>query len=562
MTLQPIRRRLDPERHRSYAPPVSSLRRRPAPWALSLVSVLVGVFGLFAVVWVARDPRRRRRTLHRVGRSWRRVEDVATASSNRVRRKTRKLEEEARRLARELWDAVDDLPFVPNRHKFLISLPVEAPAPEAPVRATRITNQYYAHGSFMGAAPSLLEDSRWRRILAFLMPDVYLDVQRAVALSSQPHALIPMFENNPVMAAFGVWRSVEVRRITGEALKWAPLDLAGMEWDVFLSGDRVEAWENATGPERDAELGRLVDTMVIAHASTTDTVQEQIGLCQWDDVRRTRKAALGGVEPSAWLDLYARALILAESAELRAAIREMVDEPRVQSYEQCLDHTFVNPLSSERAVAVHRRITGREQFSVVLEVKSQRCTLPLLVAVVEELNRRRIHVAAVGSFLIEEIRNISRVTQVVDGVTLPGPREIVFLHFAGDLQLACDRRQLRPGTSAMFNGASLLTGKRTAAGYVYAVDEVVVAELEEYRRKYALSLGLYVQENDCDVAAATLLTELVVRMPETFELGFAWGGVLDEGAIRAGLGDHRGFGSQRVLERLRVASPWKRRPPG
>lgn len=514
-----------------------------------LAAVLLGLIGIGVSAWVVRDPRRRRRTLHRAGRTWRRVEHVAVASSRRVRRKTRRLEAEARQIARELWDAVDDLPFVPSRHKF-----------------TRVCNQYYAHGSFMGAAPSLLEDPRWRRILAFLMPDVYLDVQKAVGASCTPNLLIPMFENNPVMAAFGVWRSVEVRRTTGgpdgrgEAPIWGPLDLAGMEWDVFLSGDRVEAWEQATGEAQEAEVRRLVDTMVIAHASTTDTVQEQIGLCQWDDVRRTRKAAMGGVEPSAWLDLYARALLLAESADLHAAIRVMVDEPRIESHEQCLDHTFQNPIDPEIAVAIHRRVTGRDQFSVVLEVKSQRCTLPLLVAVTAELNRRRIHVAAIGSFLIEEIRGISQVTQVVGGQTLPGPREIVFLHFAGDLQLACDRGLLRPGTSAMFNGASLLTGKRTPLGYVYAVDEPVVAELEEYRQRFALTLGLYVQENDCDIAAATLLSELVGRYPETFELGFAWGGVLDEGAIQSGLGDHRGFGSQRLLERLRVASVWKRRP--
>ena len=46
-------------------------------------------------------------------------------------------------------------------------------------------------------------------------------------------------------------------------------------------------------PARTADvraIRSLVDTMVIAHASTTDTVQESIGFCQWEDVRRTRKA--------------------------------------------------------------------------------------------------------------------------------------------------------------------------------------------------------------------------------------------------------------------------------
>ncbi len=41
-----------------------------------------------------------------------------------------------------------------------------------------ISTQYYGHGAFMGAAPALLADAKWRRILAVLMPDVFADVRQ------------------------------------------------------------------------------------------------------------------------------------------------------------------------------------------------------------------------------------------------------------------------------------------------------------------------------------------------------------------------------------------------
>ncbi|MEQ1503938.1 MAG: hypothetical protein ABMB14_16975 [Myxococcota bacterium] len=507
-----------------------------------LAALIVGLLGLLAAGYVAKDPRRRRVVINRASRTWTRMEDAAYRSSHRLNPRRIRFEDEARRIARELWDAVDDLPIVPACFK----LPAVARRP-------------YAHGAFMGAAPALLADPRWRRILAFLMPDVYHDVRSALGRGARSRELIPMFENNPVMAAFGVWRTVEARRITGETPRWGPDELEGMEWDVFLSAEAVDAWDHLPdGDERDAMLRKVVDTMVIAHASSTDTVQEQFGLCQWNDVRHTRKTALGGVEPAAWIDLFARASLLAEAVDLREAIGAMQDEPRIDSHEDCLDHTFARPIPYAEAIATYRRLTGRPRFSVVIEVKSLRCTPPLLLGLVAELNRRSIHVAAVGSFLSDELRGLSAVPQRVEDEELPGPREILFLHFAGDLQRACDRGSVRPGTSAMFNGASLLTVRRQGTRLVYAVDEPVVDEVAAYQARYDLHLGLYVQENDCDVEAAALLSDLVTRRAAVFELGFAWGGVLDEVALEGGLGDHRGFGSQRLLERFRMASTWRR----
>jgi len=72
-------------------------------------------------------------------------------------------------------------------------------------------------------------------------------------------------------------------------------------------------------------------------------------------------------------------------------------------------------------------------------------------------------------------------------------------------------------------------------------------ELEEYRVRFALDIGLYVQEYDCDAVAAALLSELVQDQAGTFELGFAWGGLVDEACIEADDEDRRGLGSQGML---------------
>ena len=94
-------------------------------------------------------------------------------------------------------------------------------------------------------------------------------------------------------------------------------------------------------------------------------------------------------------------------------------------------------------------------------------------------------------------------------------------------------------------------------GYLYAVDEGIVDELDEYRERFDLSLGLYVQENDCDAAAVKLLSELVA-VREDVRARLRLGRRARRGVDRVGLGDHRGFGLQRVLGQVGVAATWKR----
>ena len=487
------------------------------------------------------------------GRAWGRVEAVANRALARFRRRRHKLEAEARLLGAEvaqlgaqLWSRVDDLPLV-ERFK----LP-------------QISTQFYGHGAFMGAAPALLADAKWRRILAFLMPDVFEQLRAAFNHGADAGRLIPMMENNPVMAAYGIWYGAQ----SSAADTDSPNHLTGLEWDVFVDGALLRAWEACKDdPRAEAEvMARVLDTTVIAHASSADTLQEAMGLDQWQDVRKTPKTQFGGVELDAWLDLFARALSLAQAPDLNEAVTVMNREPRMDAdEEECSKHTFTTPWSVERAVQVHKEVTGKPSISVVLEIKSLRSTAEFLAALVRALNGHGVHVAAVASFIRAETVGVSQMTQVIGGREHPGPREIQFFHYAGDLQHACDVGLVEPDQSVMFNGASLLDAfvpddAPADTAPVYSVKLGAVSELEHYRVKHALHIGLYVQESDCDQAAASLLSDLVAARARTFELGFAWGGLRDEVAVATGLQARLGYGSQRVLGALGKARQWKERP--
>ncbi|MFT4975142.1 MAG: hypothetical protein ACI8S6_001029 [Myxococcota bacterium] len=462
------------------------------------------------------------------------VGQALSTQLERVVREAEKLGEEAVDLAMRVWDQLDDLPFVPDAF-----------------RIPPITRQLYAHGAFMGAAPALLADERWRRILAFLMPDVYADVTEALRDGKSPSALIPMFENNPVMAAFGIWRSAQ-----SDEDQWE-LDQVGVEWDLFIDGELAEAFEGTPEADRPALVEAILASAVVAHAAALDTLQENLGFCQHDDVRGTRKAKLGGVEVSAWLDLFARAFRLAEAEDPARLLLAMAAEGRVQEGEACLLHTFTEPISPAEAVETFCAVTGRERFSVVLDMKSLRSTPALFGALIGALNTHGIHVTAACSFALEEIEGLSQMMQHVGGIDLPGPREVLFFHYAGDLQRACDAGTVPSGMSVLFNGGSLLSVDSWFSKTPnYTINAAVIEDLARYQRRHDLQIGLYVQEGDCDSAAAALLGELVEAHGETFRLGFAWGGLREEVAFEPGGEPRMGHGSQLALSFIGKANDW------
>ncbi len=480
-----------------------------------------------------------------LGRMWAEgAESVATAWSDAEATGVG-LEEQLRARSAEIWrELVED---------WVVSWPI--------TRIQPVVNQFYGHGAFMGAAPQLLEDQAWRRILAFLMPDVHVAALAAVNSGVRTAKLIPMFENNPVMCAFGVWQAAAARADGGQGR----CDLEGMEWDVFLDGRWITKYQAAESDlATGAAVAALVDGMLVAHASTTDTVQEALGVDQYRDVRTTPKTGMGGVEATHWLDLFGRAFELALAPDLDAAIVAMAIEPRSAQTEHCMRHTFAEPRPWSKAIEAYRRVTGRAEFSVVLEVKSLRSTPLLLADLVLELNRRGVHVAAVGSFQLQEIAGVSRQHQRLGPREYPGPREVLFFHFAGDVQAAAEQGSLQRGQSVMFNGASLIDadapppeGGPFDVRLTYRIRDEVVLELAEVAGALDLQVGIYVQEGDTDATAAHLLAQLVNAREDVFSLGFAWGGLRDL-AVDFGHSehDHRGYGGQRMLEFVGRARQW------
>jgi hypothetical protein len=339
-----------------------------------------------------------------------------------------------------------------------------------------------------------------------------------------------------------------------------------MEWDVFLDGRVIFRYELAGSDKATGEaVVALVDGMLVAHASTTDTLQEAFGVDQYLDVRETPKTAMGGVEANHWMDLFGRALELASAPELDPAIRAMAAEARTSSAEECLRHCFAQPRPWSDAVERYQALTGLDCLSVVLEVKSRRSTPTLLMDMIGEINRRGVHVAGVGTFVLAEVAGVREYRQDVCGREYPGPREVLFLHFAGDLQRACDRGEVPQGQSVLFNGASLIDADSAPAGArafdvraSYRIKDDVVDEIAAYKLQYGLHIGLYVQEGDTDGKAAGLLAELVGRREDVFDLGFAWGGLRDHAVdLGSPFGDHRGYGGQRMLEFVGRARQWE-----
>jgi Domain of unknown function (DUF4157) len=400
-------------------------------------------------------------------------------------------------------------------------------------------NQFYGHGAFMGAAPQLMADVKWNRILQVLMPDVHVNATKTLSKGPQSDELILLFENNPVMAAYGMYktRQMDIRRDDDRSDRISKMK--AIEWDVFLPTSIVEAYKKA---KDDAEKKRLsyemVSEMLIAHGTPWQTVKENSGFPQYENVKKTPKSEQGGVRPGAWMDLFGRALQLATDSDWEKKAKEYEDpalHPRINSPDdQAAHQTFKNQLGFKEVISLYKRLFGKEMFSVLLDIKSRDATPMILQALVGDLNLRGVHVYGVGSFNHGEIAGLATMTQKVDGKSVAGPKEVKFFHFAGDLQNACLDNKIAKDDTVMFNAGSLISydsfagGKKTKASYKIKTD--VVNQLRIYKHHYGFHLGVYVQENDIDDRAATLITDLTNRDTDIFDLGFAWGGLSGETA--------------------------------
>ncbi len=407
-------------------------------------------------------------------------------------------------------------------------------------KISEVDNQFYGHGAFMGAAPELLRDPRWSRILKALMPDVWGDIDEALRGGEKSSKIIPMMENNPVMAAYGAWqtKAMDDRAEGGKTGRVGKQK--AMEWDCFLPAGVVSQWKAAASPEQKAKLApQLVDNMVIAHGDQTSTILEnKTWWRQYDGVRKTRKSGYGGVMPADWVDLFGKALQLAGDAQWQQKAAQYEDPKQSKRVntpdDQTTDKTFKDKLSFDSVIALYKKVFGAEKFSVILDVKSRDATPDVLKALVGELNKRGVHVEGAGDFVFSEIEGLSEMQQQVGGKSYEGPKEIKFFHFAGELQQACAAKVIKPGNHVMFNASCLVSYDKLAFGAAkqasYAIKSDVVKQLSEWKKKFGFHLGLYVQESDIDPHAAELITKTCNQEAGLVDLGFAWGGLSGKSA--------------------------------
>ena len=440
--------------------------------------------------------------------------------------------------------------------------------------AEEVDNQLYGHGAFMGSAIDLLEDRKWRDILAVLMPDVMAVVIKDYEIfrgSARQHSraakaaamerIIKAMENNPVCAAYGTDTLEQLDQQAGPGEKDDRVaHVQGMEWDVFLPKDQLDAFNQLVrrNPENTTQLSQhahlMVEDMLIAHGNRNQTIaQGGAGLDQYHNVENTAKTAQGGVRPAAWMDLFGRAILLARGSLPRALSRRLGDdgndiwsrmeseprEPAGASGSKAFTFQDKMPFSSVIALYKHYYSSGQE-FKVILDIKSLGVTPTLLNYLVRELNTRGVLVQAIGSFN----RAVNEQSELVDqqnigGTVHQGPTQVIFLHGAGDLDKS--DTTIRDSDHYLFNGASLIE----ASGDGYVVKDRYIRLLENKNEEHGgtLQFGIYAQEPDISPSAFRALTEYVNSRPDLFQLGFAWGGPPDYGD-REEMLSGKGWGGQ------------------
>jgi hypothetical protein len=412
------------------------------------------------------------------------------------------------------------------------------------VQRQEVGNQFYAHGAFMGAARQMLNDPKWNRILETLMPDVHADVRGV----TDEGDLIPMLENNPVMAAYGMIRTQQLDQRQEGGLSDRVENMKAFEWDVFLDPRIVRGYRVAFNESTERELDEdLVDTMLIAHGSTKQTIVEnKIGYAQYEAVKGTRKTEMGGTRPGAWMDLFGRAIRLATADNPDELMADMVGESRhTDEDDQSLYQTFERQMTFRDVIDLYKRVFGKETFSVLLDIKSRNAAPWVLRRLILELNRRGVHVYGVGTFTFSELNNLDEINQQVDGQDMGAPTGIKFFHGIGNLQTACTDGEVFEGDTVMFNAGSILDSVDWDAERPDANDdeiEEIIQGLGQFKNTYGFHLGLYVQEGSTDRRAARKIAAFSNQHSDIFDLGFGWGGISTEmGPVTSG---GTGMGSQ------------------
>ncbi len=432
----------------------------------------------------------------------------------------------------------------------------------------------YAHGGFFGAAPFLLSNPHWISLLRHLMPDVYVEISRRVAINP-PSRLIHWAENNPVVAAYGAAHAVEQNG--GDKLNDSSSShIPNLEWDVFLdpalvrrvqlvldqhaefrkrkspthhSKEQAEVIEAYYKKELTRRSLQLVDKMLIAHGNTLQLAVEQLGI--WKDfnysrVKRTRRTLGGGIYARQWIAVFAEALKLGvchedEDGEIASPSKPSKGASKKIASLFALAESTCPDTNLEESVRLVEKITRtKKPLGLVLDIKSRHVPHHIWAIVVDTLRTAGIRVEGIASFCIDEIRDLSRFSTIGP---IPG---MIFCHSAGDVQQACHQGKIRNGDMIFFNAGSLLKSNAFSswADLIASFDPRNVKEsymiepcglpkghssmgscLQDYKERFNFQIGVYCQEFAIDEAAVQILVKLVNQNPVVYDLGFSWGGI-------------------------------------
>lgn len=422
----------------------------------------------------------------------------------------------------------------------------------------------YAHGAYMGAAPEMLNDEKWSCILHGLMPDVWTDTNDALDAGTNSKAIIPMLENNPVMAAYGMnQQHVEL----GDNEEVKPSE--AMEWDAFFHPSDLAAFAKAKDDATKAAAAKgLVDRILIAHGNGFRDLGIRENVPFWGAYNRVierPKTKMGGTLSMDWMSTFGRALEMANAPNWQKIYAELRKMERHQDPKNQATYMLVKEqLSMAKVLTIYRGVFGENAvFSVVLDLKSKKITAEGVFFVIQELNKRGILVSGVGSFTASQLTQLPS-DQLLGEAEHEAPRRVRFFHFAGGLQKAANNYELGLDDTAMFNGAHLIdkpSRVRSAEHTMknYKPKQWLIDALREYRKLHGFSLGIYVQEGDIDATAAAVLFDIANKNRDVFDYGFAWGGMQNRsasdikpkrGTSTVGMGGQVAFWRERIWNRF------------
>jgi len=375
-------------------------------------------------------------------------------------------------------------------------------------RVPYLQNLLYQHGSCMGSAPEFVSNNNWMRVLNILMPDVYASIIN----DSDQSKLIKKMENNPVMAAYGIYETWKLSKV-----KFA--DIKTCEIDMYLPSNLTDQFKRATNSLDKARIAReLVGQLLVAHGTGLQIAAESLGYSQYESILENDITNLGGVTLMNYFSLFAKAIYLIN-------MYDNIQSPSSRNINNILRESV--EISFNKCRKIFKDYTGRP-ISIILDIKSSAVTPEMLKYMIPVMNNIGIHVTHLGSFKFDQIRDVN-VGQRVDNISYGPPIPVKFFHSAGNVQNACLTNKIELNDTVSFNIGSLITYDRYARGEAkkrsYTILSSTIEQLKGFKDFYNLHIFGYIQEFDIDERAATMLINLVNARPDIFDSGFAWGNV-------------------------------------